>query len=124
MEDKTFAAMDRIHITDLRVSCIIGLNDWERTTKQDVVINICLYADLSKAAQSDNIADSIDYRQIKKRVVEEVQQSSFKLIEALANAVVRICLSHAAVQAVRVKVEKPGALRYARTVGVEFFRTK
>ncbi len=124
MDEKTLEVLDKIYLTDIKCSCIIGINDWERVNKQEVIINICLYSDLCKPSLSDNINDAIDYRQIKKQVVDMVGQSSFKLIEALASEVVKICISHPQAYAVKVKVEKPGALRYAKTVGVELLRMK
>jgi FolB domain-containing protein len=114
--------VDRILISDLRLSCIIGVNDKERLVKQDVVINIAISADLRKAGMSDRFEDAVDYRDIKKKIVALVEGSRFFLVEALAEAVARICLEHpAAIQAV-VRVEKPQALRFARTVGVEITR--
>ena len=124
MVEETIEGMDKIILTDVRCVCIIGCNDWERTKKQEVIINITLYADLSNPSLSDDINDTIDYKQIKKQVVEMVEKSSFKLIEALAGAIIQICLSHPSVKAARVRVDKPGALRYAKSVGVEIFRMK
>jgi FolB domain-containing protein len=124
MTEKTIDQMDKILLTDVRAACIIGCNDWERTKKQEVIINICLYTDLSKPSLSDDINDTIDYKEVKKKVVDMAEKSSFKLIEALAGAVLQICLSYPAVIAAMVRVDKPGALRYAKTVGVEIFRAK
>jgi FolB domain-containing protein len=116
--------LDKIYITDLLLKCIIGLNDDERTHKQDVLINITLYADLSRPCQSDRIEDSIDYKHIKKHMIALVEASHFYLIERLAEVIAQSCLAHISVKAVRVKVDKPGALRYAKSVGVEIFRTQ
>jgi FolB domain-containing protein len=124
MAEKTFESMDKILLTDVRCTCIIGCNDWERTKKQEVIINICLYIDLSKPSASDDINDTIDYKELKKKVIDMAEKSSFKLIEALAGAALQICLSYQEVMAARVRVDKPGALRYAKTVGVELFRDK
>ena len=115
---------DRIYITDLLLSCIIGLNDWERTKKQNVLINIALFADLSRPCKSDRIEDSIDYKEIKKQIIAMVESSRFYLIERLAGNIAEICLAHPFIKAVRVRVDKPGALRYAKSVGVEIFRTQ
>jgi FolB domain-containing protein len=120
----TLESLDKIHITDLRLSCIIGLNDWERAQKQDVLINITLFADLARACLTDRIEDSVDYKEIKKQVIAAVENSSFFLIERMAESIAQVCLSHASVKAVRVKVDKPGALRYAKSVGVEIFRMR
>jgi FolB domain-containing protein len=114
--------LDRIHIGDLLLRCIIGVRDWEREAKQNVLLNMTLYADLSKAAASDDIGDTVDYVTIKKNVIDLVEGSSFYLVEALAQAVAEVCLRDPQVQKVDVRVEKPGALRFARTVAVEMTR--
>ncbi len=116
--------MDRILISDLLVRTIIGVNDDERQNKQDVVINISLFLDLHKAGKSDRLEDSVDYRALNKKIVAMVEGSKFYLVEALAQAVADICLENPAVGEARVQVEKPGALRFARTVGVEITRQR
>ena len=116
--------VDRILIKDLLVRAIIGVNPEERREKQDVLINIAMFADLKKAGQSDSIEDTVDYKKIKKEVLKLAENSSFMLAEALAEAIARICLSDGRVKAVRVLVEKPGALRFAKSAGVEIFRRK
>src|SRR5579862_2215054 len=113
------AALDKIRIDALSLRCIIGLYPEERREKQDVVIFITLYADLRRACASDNLADSVDYKKIKKRVIKLVENSSFLLIERLAQRIAEACLEEPVVQQVTVAVEKPGALRFARTVSVE-----
>jgi FolB domain-containing protein len=116
--------MDRILISDLLVRCIIGVNDDERREKQDVLINLALSADLGKAGRSDQFEDAVDYRAIKKKVAAMAENSRFFLVEALAEAVAAICLEHPAVAEVLVRVEKPTALRFARSVGVEIMRKR
>ena len=116
--------MDRILISDLLVRCIIGVNDEERRDKQDVVINVEISTDLSKAGKSDRFEDTVDYRDIKKRIMAAVENSRFYLVEALAEAVAGICLEHPAVTEVLVRVEKTSALRFARSVGVEITRRR
>ena len=116
--------LDKIHIKDLLIRCIVGINPEERREKQDVVINITLHADLSAAGQSDRIEDSVDYKAVKKKVIALVEQSSFFLIERLAEGVAELCLEQPRVVRAQVSVEKPGALRFARTVGVEIVREK
>lgn len=116
--------LDRIHIVDLLVRCIVGTNPDERAKPQDVVINITLHADLRAACRSDRIEDTVDYRSLKQRIVEMVEASHFFLVEALAEAVSDICLSDPRVRKARVRVEKPTALRFARTVGVEIERER
>jgi len=116
--------LDRIHIRDLRLRCIIGVNPDEREKKQEVVVNITLFADLRKAGASDNLADTVDYKAIKLKVVAAVESSSFLLVERLAEEVAGICLADQRVLQARVLIEKPGALRFARTVGVEILRSR
>ena len=114
--------LDRILITDLLLRCIVGINPDEREKKQDVIINITLFADLSKACESDDIDDTMNYKKIKNSVVDLVEASTYYLVEKLAEMIARCCLSFDRVSAVKVKVEKPGALRFAKNVGVEVFR--
>ena len=116
--------LDRIHIKDLLIRCIVGIYPEERREKQDVVINITLYADLSAACRSDRIEDSVNYKAVKKKVIALVEQSSFFLIERLAEGVAALCLEEPRVVRAQVVVEKPGALRFARTVGVEIVRER
>lgn len=116
--------MDKILIKDIMVRCIIGVNESERRAKQDVVINITLSVDLRKAGETDDFRDTIDYRGIKKQTVEMVEGSQFFLLEAMARSIADICLEHPMAQQVQVTVEKPGALRFARSVGVEITRER
>lgn len=116
--------MDRIIISDLLVRCIIGVNEDERREKQDVLINLILFADLGKPGRSDRLEDSIDYKTVKKKILKAVEDSRFHLIEALAERVAGICLENQMVSKVQVKVEKPSALRFARSVGVEIMRER
>ena len=114
--------MDKILIRDLVARCIIGISDDERREKQDVVINVVLSADLRVAGKSDRFEDAIDYRAIKKRIVAMVEGSSYHLVEALAEGIAEICLEDPRVEQAQVAVEKPTALRFARSVGVEVVR--
>jgi FolB domain-containing protein len=114
---------DRIEIKDLLLRGIIGINDWEREKKQDILVNITLFADLRTAGQSDSIDDSVNYRTVAKKIIQHVEGSQRFTVEALAEDLVRICLSERGVQKARIRVEKPGALRFARSVGVEIERT-
>ncbi len=116
--------MDRILIGDLLVRCIIGVGEEERRERQDVMINLSLSTDLSKAGRSDNFDDAVDYRDLKKRIVNMAERSTYYLVEALAEAVANLCLVNPAISQVQVRVEKPGALRFARTVGVEITRDR
>ncbi len=113
---------DEILIRDLKFRCIVGVNEEERHTTQDVVANIVLYADLRKAGRTDNLADTIDYKAIKHSVLDMAERSQFYLVEALAQSIADICLKDERVHRVTVTVEKPTALRFARTVGVKITR--
>ena len=113
---------DTIFIDDLLVRCVIGIHDWERKAPQDVLINIELDVDTAGAGASDDFADAVDYRTLAKQVIETAEASSFQLVEALAEEIARICLADDRVQAARVRVEKPGAVRFARSVGVTIER--
>jgi D-erythro-7,8-dihydroneopterin triphosphate epimerase len=115
---------DRILIKDLLLRGIIGLNDWEREKKQDILINLTLFTDLRAAGKSDDIADSLNYRTITKAIITLVEEdSAYQTVEALAAAIARIAIDHGAPRVI-VRVEKPGALRFAASVGVEIERTR
>jgi len=116
--------MDRIFIRDLLTRCIIGVNEEERREKQDVVIGIELFADLAKPCASDKFEDAIDYRALKKLIIAMVEASECFLIEALAERIAEVCLATPGVEEVRVTVEKPAALRYAKSVGVDITRRR
>jgi FolB domain-containing protein len=114
--------MDKIHIRDLSLRTIIGTFPEERENRQDILLNIELRCDLAKAGKSDNLADTIDYKSVKKAIIAMVEASSFYLIEALVAKVADICLSYQGVESVKVTLDKPGALRFARSVAVEIER--
>jgi dihydroneopterin aldolase/D-erythro-7,8-dihydroneopterin triphosphate epimerase len=116
--------LDKIYVRDLVCRCIIGINPEERTNKQDVTINLVLEADLSAAGQTDDIADTVDYKQIKKNVLRMAEGSSFLLVERLAQRVADICLECPEVIRAHVTIDKPGALRFARSVAVEITRDR
>ncbi len=116
--------MDKIIIKDLRTRCVIGVFDHERKHPQDVVLNITLFTDLRPAATSDEIDDAVDYKTLKNTIVEKVENSSFKLIEALAQMVMDCCLEDVRVGEAIVCVEKPTALSFADSVGVEIRRAR
>lgn len=115
---------DKIYIRDLRTRCILGIFPEEREKAQEVVLNITLFADLGAAGQSDDINDTVDYKDVKMRVLELVEKSSFFLVERLAQAVASTCLDTHSVEAVTVTLDKPGALRFAQSVAVEITREK
>jgi FolB domain-containing protein len=116
--------MDRIHIKDLVVRGILGINPDERVNKQDILVNITLWADTSVAAVSDDIEDAVNYKTITKRVIAHLEEGEPMLVERVVQEIADICLEDERVQQVEVTVEKPGALRYARSVGISIIRTR
>lgn len=115
------SSSDKIIIKDLLLRGIIGLNDWEREKKQDILINLTLFTDMRAAGQSDNPDDILNYRTITKAIIDYVENSQHYLVEALATQIARLCVEHGAGRVI-VRVEKPGALRFAQSVGVEIER--
>jgi len=115
---------DKIHIRDLQVRCIIGIEPEERREKQDILINLTLYTDCKHAGRSDTISDALDYKKVKKSILKSIENSSFFLIERLAEEIANICLSFEKVIGVTVVVDKPAVLRFARSVAVEITRMK
>jgi dihydroneopterin aldolase/D-erythro-7,8-dihydroneopterin triphosphate epimerase len=115
---------DQILIKDLFLRTIIGVNDDERSNRQDVLINLVLDVDTRAAGRSDDMNDTVNYRDIAKQVIELVEGSKFFLVEKLADEIARVCLSEQRVEQVRVSVEKPAALRFAKSVGVSIVRTR
>ena len=113
---------DRIYIKDLLLRAIIGINDEERRNRQDVLINITMFADTMAAGVSDDIADAVNYRTITKRVIQLVEGSKFYLVEKMAAEIADVCLQDPRVERAQVSVEKPGALRFARSVGLTIER--
>jgi 2-amino-4-hydroxy-6-hydroxymethyldihydropteridine diphosphokinase len=115
---------DQIYIKDLLLRTIIGINPEEREKRQDVLINIILHADTRPAGASDDIEDAVNYRTVTKRVIRRVEDSAFYLVEKMAAEIAAICLEEPGVARATVRVEKPGALRFARSVGVAVERTR
>lgn len=114
---------DRIEVHDLLVRCIVGINPEERVKKQDVIINLTLFGDLRRAGMSDDIEDAINYKTLTKRVIDHVEESEYFLVEKMAHKIAEIAISEFGVERAIVSVEKPGALRFARSVGVVVERT-
>jgi D-erythro-7,8-dihydroneopterin triphosphate epimerase len=115
---------DKIRINGLFLRTIIGINHDEREHKQDVLINLSLSVDTRAAARTDQIEDAVNYRTITKNVIDLVENSRFFLVERMADEIARLCLRDPRVDAVRVSIEKPAALRFARSVGVVIRRTR
>ena len=115
--------MDRIFLTALTADAFIGIYDWEREVRQRIEIDLDMQVDLSAAIASDAIEDTLNYKSVAKRVLGFVQDSRFRLVEALAGEIARIVLAEfPAVARVRVTVHKPGAVRHSHDVGVAIER--
>ena len=115
---------DRILIEDLLLRAVIGVNREERRDRQDLLVNIVLQADTRAAGASDRFEDAVNYRTLAKRVIALVEDSSFCLVEKMAAEIAALCLEEPRVERATVRVEKPGALRFARSVGVEIERDR
>jgi dihydroneopterin aldolase/D-erythro-7,8-dihydroneopterin triphosphate epimerase len=115
---------DQIQIKDLHLRTIIGINEVERRDRQEVLINLVLYADMRAAGRTDDIADALNYRTLTKRIIKLGEGAEFYLVEKLAAEIAALCLQEPRVERVSVTVEKPGALRFARSVGVTIERDR
>lgn len=116
--------MDKVFIKDLLVRGIIGIRDWEREKAQDILINVTVFTNMSHAAKSDSINDCVDYSALAKRIQAHAETAKRLTVEALANDLAEICLEDALAKKVIVRVEKPGAVRFAKSVGVEVERSR
>lgn len=116
--------MDRVIIKDLLARGIIGVNDWERKRAQNILINITLFTDTRRAGQTDNLEDCVNYSTMSKKVLAHAESVNRLTVEALANDLAKLCLEEKGVQKVVVRVEKPGAVRFAESVGVEIERSR
>ncbi|MDH5378662.1 MAG: dihydroneopterin aldolase [Gammaproteobacteria bacterium] len=110
--------MDIIFLNALQVQAVIGIFDWERRIKQTVSIDLEMATDIRKAADSDHIDDTLDYKAVSKRIASYVEESEFQLVETLAERIAEILMQEFHVPWVKVKLTKPGAIRGARDVGV------
>jgi dihydroneopterin aldolase len=110
--------MDIIFLTGLTTECIIGIWDWERKVRQKVVIDLEMGADIRRAAASDHIDDTLDYKRVSKRVLKFVEDSQFQLVETMAENIAKLIVTEFAVPWVRVKLNKQGAIRGSRDVGI------
>lgn len=118
------SAPDRIFLRGLAGDCVIGFIEWERRIKQTVVIDLELPVDCRAAAVRDEVDDTLDYKKVAKRVIAFVEASEFRLVETLAERMAQLILAEFAVEWVRVSVNKPGAIRGSRDVGVSIERTR
>jgi dihydroneopterin aldolase len=115
---------DRIFLHGLTAECIIGFIDWERRVKQTVVLDIELPVDCTRAAATDSVADTVDYKKVAKRVLAFVETSEFQLVETLAHRLALVILEEFSLPWVRVALNKPGAIRHSRDVGIRLERTR
>ena len=116
--------MDKVIIKNLLARGIIGINDWERKRAHNILINLTLFTDTRRAAQTDNIADCVNYSTMSKKVLAHAETANRETVEALANDLAILCLEDPGVARVIVRVEKPGAVRFAESVGVEIERSR
>jgi len=116
--------MDIVYITDLKIDTTIGVYEWERAIKQTLRFDLEMSHDISVAAQSDNVEDALDYFTVSQRVTEFVEQSSFQLIETLAEKVAGIILEEFPTNQVKMKLSKAGAVKNAKDVGLIIVRNK
>ena len=110
--------MDTIFLRDLEIDATIGIFEWEKRIKQNVRIDLEMAADIAKAAASDSIEDTLDYKAISKRIIQFVEDSSYELIETLIEKIAEILLQEFNIPWVRVTLSKPGAVRGSRDVGI------
>ena len=115
---------DRIFLHGLTADCIIGFIDWERRVRQTVVVDLEMPVDCRQAAVSDEVADTLDYKKVAKRALEFIGASEFKLVETLAHRLALLILEEFGVEWVRISLNKPGAIRNSRDVGVVIERTR
>jgi dihydroneopterin aldolase/D-erythro-7,8-dihydroneopterin triphosphate epimerase len=125
MEQDELAQFDQIFIRDLMVRGIVGINPEERKNRQDIVVNVTLWADTRPAGASDAVVDTVNYRTVAKAIIAHIEQGQPYLVEKLAADLVHLCFeTDARIQAVELSVEKPGAVRFAASVGVALSRTR
>jgi len=115
---------DRIFLRGLTAECIIGFIEWERRVKQTVVLDIELPVDCGRASLSDDVADTVDYKKVAKRVLAYIEASEFKLVETLAHRLALLLLEEFGLEWVRISLNKPGAIRNSRDVGVVIERSR
>ncbi len=115
---------DRIFLHGLAVECIIGFIEWERRIKQTIVLDVEMPVDCARAAASDDVADTLDYKKVAKRLIAFVEASEFKLVETLAHRTALLILEEFGLEWVRLSINKPGAIRGSKDVGVAVLRTR
>jgi dihydroneopterin aldolase len=110
--------MDTIFLKELTTETVIGIFDWEREVKQTIAIDLEMSVDIRRAARTDSIADTLNYKGVAKRVLAFVEESRFQLVETLAEEVARLILREFGVERVKLTLHKPGAIRHSKDVGV------
>ncbi len=120
----TTRAADKIFLRGLEVECIIGFIDWERRVKQRIQIDLELPVDCTRAARSDDVVDTLDYKSVAKRVITFVEASEFMLVETMAHRMAMLILEEFDIEWVRISINKPGAIRGSRDVGVAIERNR
>ena len=115
---------DTVFLRALEVECIIGFIDWERRIKQKVEIDLEMPVDCARAARNDDVVDTLDYKQVAKRVIAFVEGSQFMLVETMAHKMAMMILEEFGIEWIRISVNKPGAIRGSRDVGVAIERTR
>jgi dihydroneopterin aldolase len=120
----TLYSGDRIFLRGLTAECVIGFIDWERRVKQTVVVDLELPVDCRQAAVSDDVADTVDYKKVSKRVLAFIEASEFKLVETLAQRLAMLILEEFTIEWIRLSINKPGAIRNSRDVGVSIERSR
>ncbi len=115
---------DTIFLRGLTAECVIGFIDWERRVKQTVVVDLELPVDCRRAAVSDDVTDTVDYKKVSKRVLAFIEASEFKLVESLAQRLAMLILEEFAIEWIRLSINKPGAIRNSRDVGVSIERSR
>ncbi len=116
--------MDTIFLSGLTTECIIGIWDWERRVRQKVVVDIEMATDIRRAAATDSIDDTLDYKRVSKRLLEFIGDSQFQLVETLTERIAEIVVCEFGVAWVRVRLNKQGAIRGARDVGIQIERRR
>jgi dihydroneopterin aldolase len=123
MNDRSRAG-DTIFLRGLEVECIIGFIDWERRVPQTVVIDFEIPADCARAAEHDAVADTVDYKRVAKRIIAFASASTFHLVETLAHRLALLVLAEFDLAWIRMTIDKPGAIRGSKHVGVSIHRTR
>ena len=125
MVAESIDGLDRTYIKNLLVRGILGINPEERVNKQDILVNATLWADTRQAGLTDDVQYAVNYRTAAKAIIAHIEENEPLLVERLVADLARICMeTNATISAVEISVEKPGAVRFAESVGVTIFRTR